>query len=66
MVPIEHYRTNHNVFSIMIEVNRRLYMNEKTGKKSDSFDNCRQFVGRMVAVLQAVMITDESGVVYEG
>jgi N-formylglutamate deformylase len=63
MVPIEHYRTNLNVFSIMIEVNRRLYMNGKTGKKSDSFDYCRQLVGRMVSVLRAVMVTDESGVV---
>jgi N-formylglutamate amidohydrolase len=52
IVPIEHYRENPNVLSIMIEVNRRLYINEKTGEKSAAFDNCRQLVGRMVAVLR--------------
>jgi N-formylglutamate deformylase len=65
IVPLEHYQKSKNACSIMVEVKRRLYMNEKTGKKSDSFDNCRQLVGRMVAVLRAVMVTDESGVVYE-
>jgi N-formylglutamate deformylase len=54
IVPLEHYQTTPNALSIMIEVNRRLYIHEKTGEKSASFDNCRQLVGRMVAVLRAV------------
>ncbi len=53
IVPLEHYQTNPNVLSIMIEVNRRLYINEKTCEKSASFDNCRKIVGRMVTVLRA-------------
>lgn len=54
IVPLEHYQTTSNALSVMIEVNRRLYINEKTCEKSASFDNCRQLVGRMVAVLRAV------------
>jgi N-formylglutamate deformylase len=52
IVPIEHYRATPNVLSIMIEVNRRLYMNEKTGEKSDSFDSCRHLVGRITAAIR--------------
>jgi N-formylglutamate deformylase len=53
IVPLEHYQITPNVLSIMIEVNRRFYINEKTGEKSPSFDNCSQLLGRMVAVLRA-------------
>lgn len=37
IVPIKYYMTNKNVSSIMIEVNRSLYMNEETGKKKPEF-----------------------------
>jgi len=33
LVPGEYYRKNKNVHSVMIEVNRKLYMDEKTGNK---------------------------------
>jgi len=36
-VPIRHYKKDKRVQSIMIEINRRLYMNEETGTKLDSF-----------------------------
>jgi N-formylglutamate amidohydrolase len=52
IVPLEHFRTNHKVISIMIEINRRLYMNEKTGGRSHSFDKCRKRVERMIAVIR--------------
>jgi N-formylglutamate amidohydrolase len=53
MVPLKHYQTTSHALSVMIEVNRRLCIDEKTGEKSASFDNCRQLVGRMVAALRA-------------
>jgi len=39
IVPEVYYRKNKNVFSIMIEVNRKLFMDEETFSKNDNFDN---------------------------
>ena len=49
IVPMAHFAKNRDVCSIMLEVNRRLYLDEKTGKKSGSFENCRSSVGRQVS-----------------
>jgi N-formylglutamate amidohydrolase len=38
IVPQSHYRKNRNVESIMVELNRSLYMDEQTGRRSDRFD----------------------------
>ncbi len=38
IVPMEFYRTNPAVHSVMVEVNRALYMNEKTGERLPCFD----------------------------
>lgn len=37
IVPIKYYHLNKDVYSIMIEINRKLYLDEKTGKKSRLF-----------------------------
>ena len=37
IVPIEHYRKNKAVISIMIEIRRDLYMDEVTGRKIENF-----------------------------
>jgi N-formylglutamate amidohydrolase len=37
IVPMEYYYTNKNVSSIMLEINRKLYMNESSIAKSDNF-----------------------------
>lgn len=37
IVPAAFYRVNKNVYSIMIEVNRKLYLNEHTGQKSKKY-----------------------------
>ena len=37
LVPSDYYQKNKNVISIMIEVNRKLYMNEAAGRISKSF-----------------------------
>jgi N-formylglutamate deformylase len=42
LVPIEFYKKDHKVTSIMIEINRSLYMNERTGEKKDTFESVKK------------------------
>lgn len=45
IVPLEFYQQNNRVFSIMIEINRKLYMNETKVEKSTDF----LFIKKMIA-----------------
>ncbi len=38
LVPIKHYRRDARVAAVMVEANRRLYINEETGMPLDTFD----------------------------
>jgi len=49
IVPIDFYRKDKRVSSIMVEVNRRLYMDEGTGEKSTSFEDCLKRIGVIMA-----------------
>ena len=49
LVPSAYYRKNPNVWSVMIEVNRKLYMDEKAGTRSSGFESVRV---RIQAVLK--------------
>jgi N-formylglutamate deformylase len=42
MVPPAFYKTDRRVASVMVEVNRRIYMNEKTGAKTRAFDPLKE------------------------
>ena len=44
LTPMKHYRKDRRVLSMMIEVNRRLYMNEATGEKLAGFARVRSLV----------------------
>ena len=48
LAPTEFYRQDSRVVSVMVEVNRSLYMNEKTGERRDSFMSVK---GRIEALL---------------
>jgi len=53
IVPREHYRITPAVKSIMIEVNRKLYMDEVTGEKLPEFsDFCKRFQGLLIRIVQ--------------
>lgn len=52
IVPDDFYKTDENVYSIMIEINRRLYMDEKTGNKSSSFELCKSQTGTIVNAIR--------------
>ncbi|WP_164940077.1 N-formylglutamate amidohydrolase [Bradyrhizobium zhanjiangense] len=49
LIPAKHYGADTRVQSIMIEVNRRVYMNELTGDRLVSFEKCREAVGTLVS-----------------
>ena len=45
LVPMKYYHQDRNLLSIMIEVNRRLYMDESTGEKTAGFETVRKDIG---------------------
>ncbi len=51
LVPLEFYGADSRVQSIMIEVNRRLYMGEHTGERLPTFDVVRASIGALVRSL---------------
>ena len=53
LVPSEFYRSNKNVYSIMIELNRKLYMNEETGQKRSNFKTFQEKLGHIIDILRA-------------
>ena len=44
IVPIEHYKKNENVQSIMIEVNRKLYLEDNSNIKSENYLAVKQLI----------------------
>jgi N-formylglutamate deformylase len=51
LVPTAFYKKDHRVVSILIEVNRRLYMDELTGRKNIKFDIVKGFIQTLLAVI---------------
>lgn len=51
LVPFDHYQKDSRVHSIMIEVNKRLYMDESTFQKKESFADIGQLCQNMIALL---------------
>jgi N-formylglutamate deformylase len=56
LVPMAHFRKDTRVRSVMIEVNRGLYLDEQTGARSASFDHCR---ATLCGILQRVVEASE-------
>jgi N-formylglutamate deformylase len=50
LVPLSAYRRDRRILSVMIEVNRRLYMDELSGLKRHDFEKVRAAVGRMIVI----------------
>ncbi len=51
MVPMKHYGKTKEVASIMIEINRRLYLNEE-GKKSSNFEDIQNVVFELLSKIK--------------
>lgn len=50
LVPLSSYRKDRRVLSVMIEVNRRLYMDEDSGLKRHDFEEVRAAVERIIVI----------------
>ena len=54
MVPINHYKKTKNVSSIMLEINRALYLNEPGNQKSSNYLAVKKTVNEYLKLLQTV------------
>ena len=58
LVPIAFYRTDHRIWSMMIEVNRRLYVDEHSGLKNRAFEQVRVVVGQLIKTAAETAVRD--------
>jgi len=58
LVPLASYRTDRRIWSVMIEVNRRLYMDEHSGLKNRAFEQVRGVVGRLIETAAEAAVCD--------
>ena len=60
LVPLSSYQKDHRILSVMIEVNGRLYMEEKSGKKKYGFGKVRATLGRLVMAAAEAAVNEAS------
>lgn len=54
IVPMEYYQKEPRVTSIMLEVNRRLYLNEPTNEKSEGYDKTKEIIQEYMNLLRSL------------
>ena len=52
IVPLEHYQKNKNVQTIMLEINRALYLKEPTNEKSEGYTEIKKVVGEFIKAIK--------------
>lgn len=52
IVPLEHYMKNKNVQSIMLEINRALYLEEPTNNKSEKYQQIKGLVNKYIQTIK--------------
>lgn len=52
IVPLAHFRKNKNVQTIMLEVNRKLYLKEPTNEKSAGYSEIKALIGDYIRTLR--------------
>jgi N-formylglutamate amidohydrolase len=55
IVPLEYYQKNKNVSTIMLEINRALYLNEPTNQKSETYSQIKQIIGEYIRTIKNSM-----------
>ena len=51
MVPVKYYRKDKHVASVMLEVNRKLYLAEGSRLKNERFDEIKGMISRFLRIL---------------
>ena len=49
IVPLKYYSKNNNIHSVMLEINRSLYMDEVTGEKNCNFSQIKQNILKVIS-----------------
>lgn len=52
IVPLEHYQKNNNVQTIMLEINRGLYLNEPSNEKSDCYLKVKEIAQQFIKTIK--------------
>ena len=52
LVPSAYYQTRKSVVAIMLEVNRRMYMDERTGNKTEEFDETKENIEQLITSIE--------------
>jgi N-formylglutamate deformylase len=55
IVPMNFYGKDSRVMSIMLEVNRKLYLDEPTNQRSENYENTKQIVQEYIQTLQTFL-----------
>jgi N-formylglutamate amidohydrolase len=55
IVPMKFFQREPQVLSVMIEINRKLYLDEKSGKKHGDFEVLRSKLGDAILNIQAIV-----------
>lgn len=56
IVPRSYYKTDKRVISIMIEVRRDLYMDEKTSKKNETFNKTKNALSKVIQIISKIHV----------
>lgn len=52
LVPMDYYQKESKVLSIMIEINRRIYMNESTGEKLSEYQSIKEVAQKLLKTIE--------------
>ena len=52
IVPLAHYQKNDKVHSIMLEVNRKLYLQEPSNDKSEKYNETKKIIGGFIEMIK--------------
>jgi len=55
LVPMEHYKKNNQVQSIMLEINRALYLNEPSNIRSDNYNVIKKVTANFIKTIKATL-----------
>ena len=58
LVPLAFYQKDDRIWSVMIEVNRRIYMDEHSGLKNREFEHVSAMAGRLIVAAAEAAVRD--------